>query len=147
MNIATALEQRQREGRSIRVGLVGVGQMGAGFVAQTSLMKGMDVVVTADVDLQRAVSAFRAIGLSEDAIVILPADAPHHYADEAIAAGKRVVTTNASLVTAITAVDAVVEATGIPSIGALVAYRSILARRHVVMLNVETESGLSGPDC
>jgi predicted homoserine dehydrogenase-like protein len=139
MNIAAALEQRQREGQPIRVGLVGVGQMGAGFVAQTSLMKGMDVVIAADVDPQRAISAFRAIDLSEDALVILPDDAPHHYADEAIAAGKRVVTTNASLVTTITAVDAVVEATGIPSIGALVAYRSILARKHVVMLNVETD--------
>src|SRR5690242_2007636 len=139
MNIAEALEQRQRENRSIRVGLVGVGQMGAGFIAQTSLMNGMDVIAASDIDIQRAVAAFRAIGIGEDAIAILPPNAPKHYANEAIAAGKRVVTTNAALISDIDSIDAVVEATGIPSIGALVAYRTILARRHVIMLNVETD--------
>ena len=139
MNIAEALEQRQRENRSIRVGLVGVGQMGAGFIAQTSLMNGMDVIAASDIDIQRAVAAFRAIGIVEDAIAILPPNAPKHYANEAIAAGKRVVTTNAALISDIDSIDAVVEATGIPSIGALVAYRTILARRHIIMLNVETD--------
>jgi predicted homoserine dehydrogenase-like protein len=139
MNIAAALEQRQRENRPIRVGLVGVGQMGAGFIAQTSLMNGMDVIAASDIDIQRAVAAFRAIGIGEDAIAILPPDAPRYYANEAIAAGKRVVSTNAALIPDIDAVEAVVEATGIPSIGALVAYRSILARRHIIMLNVETD--------
>lgn len=139
MNIAAALEQRQHENRSIRVGLIGVGQMGAGFIAQTSLMKGMDVVAASDIDIQRAVAAFRAIGVGEDAIVVLPSNAQRRYASEAIAAGKRVVTTNASLVTDIDCIDAIVEATGIPSVGAQVAYRSILARRHIIMLNVETD--------
>jgi predicted homoserine dehydrogenase-like protein len=139
MNIAEALEQRQRENRPIRVGLVGVGQMGAGFIAQTSLMNGMDVIAASDIDIQRAVAAFRAIGIVEDAIAILPPNAPKHYANEAIAAGKRVVTTNAALIPDIDSIDAVVEATGLPSIGALVAYRSILARRHIIMLNVETD--------
>ena len=36
-------------------------------------------------------------------------------------------------------IDVVVEATGNPDIGARVAMRSILARKHVVMLNVETD--------
>lgn len=139
MNIAAALEQRQRENRPIRVGLVGVGQMGAGFIAQTSLMHGMDVVAASDIEIQRAVAAFRAIGIGEDAIAILPDNAPLHYASEAIAAGKRVVTSNASLVTAIDGVEAIVEATGIPSVGAFVAYQAILARRHIIMLNVETD--------
>jgi predicted homoserine dehydrogenase-like protein len=139
MNIAEALEQRQRENRPIRVGLVGVGQMGAGFIAQTSLMNGMDVIAASDIDIQRAVAAFRAIGIVEDAIAILPSNAPKHYANEAIAAGKRVVTANAALISEIDSIDAVVEATGIPAIGALVAYRTILARRHIIMLNVETD--------
>ncbi|QBD78523.1 NAD(P)-dependent oxidoreductase [Ktedonosporobacter rubrisoli] len=138
MNMAVALEQRQRENRPIRVGLVGVGQMGAGLIAQIGEMNGMDVVAAADIDLPRAVGAFRAIGVLEDDIVVLPAEATAEQASEAVAAGKRVVTSHAALIPDI-AIDAVVEATGMPSIGAVIAYRSILARRHIIMLNVETD--------
>lgn len=138
MNLATELEQRQRENRIIRVGLVGVGQMGAGMIAQIHLMRGMDVVAAADIDVRRAVGAFRSIGVAEDDIVVLDERANVHDANTAIAAGKRVVTTRATRIPEMD-VDAVVEATGMPSIGALVAFRTILAKRHIIMLNVETD--------
>jgi predicted homoserine dehydrogenase-like protein len=44
------------------------------------------------------------------------------------------------LIPDIASLDAVVEATGVPGVGALVAYRTILARRHIIMLNVETDA-------
>ncbi|MBE3558118.1 MAG: NAD(P)-dependent oxidoreductase [Ktedonobacteraceae bacterium] len=140
MNLLAELEQRQREHRPIRVGLVGVGQMGAGLIAQVGQMQGMEVVAAADIVIERAAAAFRATGIAEDDIVVLPVDATCEQANAAVQAGKRVVTANATLVPQIAAVDAVVEATGIPAIGALVAYRSILAKRHVIMLNVETDA-------
>ncbi len=139
MNLSAALEQRQREKKPIRVGLVGVGQMGAGLIAQIGQMQGMDVVAAADIDLGRAVTAFRNIGIAEDDVVVLPESATHHHASEAVAAGKRVVTKDAALLPEIGLVDAVVEATGMPSIGAFVAYRTILAKKHIIMLNVETD--------
>lgn len=139
MNVSAELAQRQQENRPINVGLVGVGQMGAGLIAQIDQMRGMDVVAAADIDLARAISAFRSIGLSEDDIVTLPADATPQLASAAVAAGKRVVTTNATLIPEVS-VDAVVEATGMPSIGALIAFRTILAKRHIIMLNVETDA-------
>src|SRR5690348_6804401 len=138
MNLAAELEQRQRENRAIRVGLVGVGQMGAGMIAQIHLMRGMDVVAAADIDLKRAVGAFRSIGIAEDDIVILGEGATVYDANEAIARGKRVVTSDAINIPEMK-VDAVVEATGMPSIGAWVAFRTILAKRHIIMLNVETD--------
>lgn len=140
MNFAAQLEQRQQENHPIQVGLVGVGQMGAGLIAQMGQMRGMDVVAAADIDLTRAVTAFRSIGIPEDSIVVLPGDATQRHASEAVAAGKRVVTTNAMLIPEVASVDAVVEATGMPSIGALVAFRTILAKRHIIMLNVETDA-------
>lgn len=139
MNLIAELEKRQRKNSSIQVGLVGVGQMGAGLIAQISQMQGMDVIAASDIDLQRAVTAFRDSGVLEDNIVILPASATPVQADQAIAAGKHVVTSNAALIPEIAVVEAVVEATGLPSIGALVAYRTILARRHIILLNVETD--------
>lgn len=139
MSLTAALEQRQRERRPIKVGLVGVGQMGAGLIAQIGLMQGMDVVAAADIDLPRAVAAFRATGLAEDDIITLTEGASIEQASQAVAAGKYVVTNNATLIPEIDSIEAVVEATGIPSIGAQVAFRTILARRHIIMLNVETD--------
>ncbi|MBX5451630.1 MAG: NAD(P)-dependent oxidoreductase, partial [Thermogemmatispora sp.] len=140
MNLVAELEARQREGRPIRVGLVGVGQMGAGLIAQVSQMQGMEVVAAADIETERAVAAFRGCGYSEEEVLLLPPGASSREADEAVRAGKRVVTARATLIPDIASLDAVVEATGVPSVGALVAYRTILARRHIIMLNVETDA-------
>ena len=139
MNLVKELELRQERNQPIGVGLVGVGQMGAGIIAQIDLMQGMDVVAAADIDLQRAAAAFHNIGLSEDQVVTLPANATVAQANQALAAGKRIVTSNAALLPEVAAVEAVIEATGLPSIGAQVAYRTILARRHIILLNVETD--------
>ncbi len=139
MNLVKELEQRQQRNQPIGVGLVGVGQMGAGVIAQINLMQGMDVLAAADIDLQRAATAFHNIGLTEDQVVTLPANATVAQANQALAAGKRIVTSNAALLPEVAAVEAVIEATGMPSIGAQVAYRTILARRHIIMLNVETD--------
>jgi predicted homoserine dehydrogenase-like protein len=49
------------------------------------------------------------------------------------------VTSNAALLPEVAGVEAVIEATGLPSIGAQVAYRTISARRHIILLNVETD--------
>ncbi len=140
MNLAAELEHRQRRNVPIRVGLVGVGQMGTGLVAQVSQMQGMDIVAAADIDVPRAVAAFRNSGVAEEDIVVLPAGAAPEHASAAVASGKRVVTANATLIPEVVGVEAVVEATGIPSIGALIAFRTILARRHIIMLNVETDA-------
>jgi predicted homoserine dehydrogenase-like protein len=139
MNLVNELELRQQRNQPIGVGLVGVGQMGAGIIAQIDLMQGMNVVAAADIDLQRAASAFHNIGLSEDQVVTLPANATLEQANQALAAGKRIVTSNAALLPEVAGVEAVIEATGLPSIGAQVAYRTILARRHIILLNVETD--------
>ena len=84
MNLSAALEQRQRENNPIRVGLVGVGQMGAGLIAQIGQMHGMDVVAAADIDLMRASIAFRNIGIPEDDILVLPENATRQHASEAV---------------------------------------------------------------
>ena len=139
MNLVTELETRQQKNQLIGVGLVGVGQMGAGFIAQVALMQGMHVVAAADIDTQRARAAFLSIDLTEEQVITLPPNATLEQANQAIAAGKFIVTANASLIPELASVEAVVEATGIPSIGAQVAYRTILAKRHVIMLNVETD--------
>lgn len=129
----TRLQERQRRvGRPIRVGLVGAGQMGRGFVAQVRRIDGMEVVAIADIAVERAIAAFEATGVSavagEDPTVL----------SAAIEAGEAVVCNDSELLTSLP-VDIVIEASGIPSVAAAVAWRSLLAGRHVGLLTVEAD--------
>ena len=53
------LDRQSTTGRPVRVGLVGAGQMGRGFVAQVRRIAGMEVVAVADIDVQRATGALQ----------------------------------------------------------------------------------------
>ena len=47
-SIAEELDRRAREGRPVRIGLIGAGQMGTDIIVQTDLMTGIVVVAAAD---------------------------------------------------------------------------------------------------
>jgi predicted homoserine dehydrogenase-like protein len=126
VSLRNKLEALARAGTSIRVGLVGAGQMGCGFVAQVAGIPGMDVVAAADVDPERALTAFRVAGRE-----------PVKGLNGSPA--KPAVTGDALELARSEAVDVVVEATGVPEVGARVAYEAIHGGKHVVMLNVETD--------
>jgi predicted homoserine dehydrogenase-like protein len=120
------LEALERAGTPIRVGLVGAGQMGRGFVAQVAGIPGMEVVIAADMDPDRALSAFREAGRD-------PVEGHNGHPD------RPAVTGEASDVARSESVDVVVEATGVPEVGASVAYEAIHSGKHVVMLNAEAD--------
>lgn len=126
MSLRNKLEGLSQAGTPIRVGLVGAGQMGRGFVAQVSGIPGMEVVAAADVDAERALTAFREAG-SE------PVEGLNGSPE------RPAVTTDAVELARSESVDVVVEATGVPEVGARVAYEAIHNGKHVVMLNVETD--------
>ena len=130
------LKELDAAGLNIDVGLVGAGQMGEGLVAQMELMYGMRAAAVADVRPGRAQEVL--LGAGVDASDIVETDDPARAA-EAIADGKRVASVNPA-VTWTEPVDVTVEATGIPEVGARVAYDAILARRHVLQMNVETDA-------
>ena len=127
------LDRQSTTGRPVRVGLVGAGQMGRGFVAQVRKIAGMEVVAVADVDLQRATGALKSAGIEN---VITGDD--HDTLTNAVAEGGTVAVNDAALLTALP-VDMVIDATGVPEIGAQIALRAILAGKHVGLLNVETD--------
>lgn len=130
------LKALEAAGTPIGVGLVGAGQMGEGLVAQMESMYGMRATVVADVVPGRAAQVLVSGGAAADQVVETD---DLDTAVAALAAGLRVATTNASLAWA-EPVDITVEATGIPEIGAKVAYGAILARKHVLQMNVETDA-------
>lgn len=130
------LRDLQAQGRPIRVGIIGAGKFGAGLVAQISQMQGMDVVAIADVNAAHARHAYVSSHVPAEAI------APVESLDEledAIAEGRPAVAEDGRFITDAESIDVVVEATGLPEIGARMAYQAILAQKHVVMVNVEAD--------
>ena len=127
------LDRQATTGRPVRIGLVGAGQMGRGFVAQVRRIAGMEVVAVADLDLQRATGALKSAGVEN----VATGD-DHDELSGLVADGRTVAVTDPALLTALP-VDMVIDATGVPEIGAQIALQGLLAGRHVGLLNDETD--------
>jgi predicted homoserine dehydrogenase-like protein len=125
---------RQRElGRPVRIGLVGAGQMGSGFIAQIARQKGVDITAVADIAVDRAVIALANAGITDveqsGDIAVLA---------EAILAGRHVVV-NDALVLPKLPVDMVIECSGVPEIAAKVALACLLDGKDVALMTVEAD--------
>ena len=133
---STQLAQRAAENNPIRVGIIGAGKFGAGLVAQISQMQGMVTSAIADINLEHAINAYAVSNVASDAIL----QARNVNAmNDAIRSGKRTVTEDGMHVIQSDLIDVVVEATGIPEVGARMAYHTLMHRKHLVMVNVETD--------
>jgi predicted homoserine dehydrogenase-like protein len=129
------LAEREAQGNPVKIGLVGAGQMGTDVVATTKMMKGIEVVITADIDLERAIASYE-IGQIEGDVVVTHTSVE---ADAAVAAGKLVVANDYRVITDMKNIDVMLESTGVPEIGARAALRSARAGQDLAMMNVETD--------
>ena len=119
-------------GRPLRVGLVGAGQMGRGFAAQLLRMPGITLSAVLDVQRERAEEALTQSGLTAS-----NADTTDK-AVRAIERGESVALAGIDELGALP-LDVVVEATGVPDIGARVALESLLSGISIATLNVESD--------
>ena len=129
------LKALKAQGKHVRIGMIGAGQMGTDVVAEVSMMSGMDVVIAADVDLERAKNAF-VIGGTQGEVVVVETSAE---ADAAIKAGKYVAVDDYRILTDVENIDVVLEATGVPEIGARAALRTARNKHDLAMMNVESD--------
>jgi predicted homoserine dehydrogenase-like protein len=120
-------------GRDVRVALVGAGQMGHGFGCQVDRMPGLKLSLVIDIDPARIQSLFSDIGVRD---VLISTD--FKVLSDALLAGKPAGTTSTEFLAELP-FDVVVEATGIPDVGARVAYSCLLAKKDVAVLNVEMD--------
>lgn len=136
MELYKHLQKREAEGRPIRTGLVGCGQMGSGMVHITRKMQGLETFAISDIDVERPKAVLRKLGIPEDHIVVTNTKS---VAEDVLAKGKYLITEDALLLPQLDNLDAVVEATGITEIGAKVAWTGVTNGKNIVMLNVETD--------
>lgn len=133
MSYRTRLQARENDvGRPLRVGLVGSGQMGRGFAAQLLKMPGISLAAVFDVDRARAVEAFEQAGIKPSSAHDTDAAA------RAIENGESVAMGGVDEIGAMP-LDIVVEATGVPDVGARCAIETLAAGMDFATLNVEQD--------
>lgn len=124
------------ENGPVTIGLVGAGQMGKDLAVQVALMSGIRI---GGVSVTRAENAFGALHLAghtdDDIVVAANSDA----IDAAIEGGKIAVCEGFEELTAAGRIDVIIDATGNPNTGSLIALSAIKNGKHMVMLNVEAD--------
>ena len=130
------LAERAAANNPIRVGIIGAGKFGAGLVAQLSQMQGIVASAIADIDLAHATNAYTASNIPPDAISRV---ADTNTLNDTIRSEKRAITVDGMHIIQSDLIDVVVEATGIPEVGAEMAYHILMHKKHLVMVNVETD--------
>jgi len=133
--INSKLKKLQDEGMSIQVGLIGAGQMGTDIVSQVSRMVGIDIPVVVDLKTETAVNAYRISGFKGEIVETEDLDT----AEKALSSGKKVATTNYKIAIQASLVQAVIDATGSPEMGAIITLECIKFKKHIVMMNVECD--------
>ncbi len=136
MELYDHLRKREAEGRQIRVGLVGCGQMGSGLVHVTRRMDGLETFAIADIDASRPKKVLESLGIPADKIVFTNNASE---AEDVVRQGKYLITEDTLLLPQLESIEAVIDATGITDVGAKVAWTGITNGKAVVMLNVETD--------
>lgn len=136
MELIRKLKQRQAKGNPVAVGLIGCGQMGSGLAHTINNIEGMAVRAIADVDVDRGLETFGDMRVPVESVSTVETLS---QAQDALNAGGNIVTADAELLTHIDAIEANVEATGVPDVGARIALRCIENHKPIVMLNVETD--------
>jgi len=136
MELVSKLRQRVAAGDPIRIGIVGCGQMGSGLAHAINNIEGMRVAAIADLDVQRGITTYGEMGRAADDVQVAEDIAA---AEDGIRAGAAMVTPDALAMPQLEGLEAIVEVTGVPDVGARVAHDAIMARKPVIMMNVETD--------
>lgn len=128
-------QQLSQHRRPVRVAVIGAGNFGAGIVSHARYVPATNVCAVADPDLAAVRRAYRDAGVAEKNLVVCESAA---QARKALAAGRRVMTQDASILFS-QAIDVVAEATGNAEAGAHHAQQAIAAGKHVAMVTKEAD--------
>lgn len=137
MTLHRMLLRRAAEGRPIRVGLIGAGQLGCAFLAQAVRAPGIHVMAVADRSVERAWSGCMAAGWEETRC------AATSFA-KAQAQGSTFLTDDPEALINAGGMEVIVEATNLAASGIRHALASFRRGRHVVMANLQADA-LGGP--
>ena len=138
--VDNALKAREEQGNPIRVAMLGAGFMGQGLTNQiVNSTQGMSMVAVQNRHLEKAIHVYRYSGLGD----IVEAKTQGQMED-AIRAGRPVVTEDAMLLARSEHVDVLVDVTGSVEFGARVVLEAFKHGKDVVLMNAELDATI-GP--
>ena len=134
--LAKDLAGRAESGKPIRIGLVGAGEMGTDIVSRVAHMRGIEIGAISELKAGAAAKSVEiAYGNIDRVQEVSTADA----ANAAMEQGKVAVTNNVNALLEAGLIDVVVDATGIPAVGAEIGLQAMERGKHLVMMNVEAD--------
>ncbi len=126
----------EREGRPIRIGLIGSGEMGTDIVTQCDQMAGITVAAIAEINIDSAKKALHIAGRSHESFTVAESKTAF---GAALKAGKTAITNDAQIVCSNEQIDVIIDATGRPAVGAEIGLVAMEHGKHLVMMNVEAD--------
>ena len=134
--LARDLEARAETGSPIRIGLIGCGEMGTDVITRVAHMKGIEVAAVSDRGLSRAEKALDiAYGDSDHGRIVSSTTAM----TDAIELGKMAISADSLMIAENPMIDVVIDATGIPAVGAEIGLHAMEHGKHLTMMNVEAD--------
>ncbi len=134
--LAKDLAARAETGKPVRIGLVGAGEMGTDIVSRVAHMRGIEIGAISELNPQAAGrSVSIAYGDSDRAVATDTTDA----LNAAIESGRIATTQRVETLLESGLIDVVIDATGIPSVGAEIGLAAMERGKHLVMMNVEAD--------
>jgi predicted homoserine dehydrogenase-like protein len=138
--VDSALQQRERDGNPVRVGMIGAGYMGRGLARTiVNATPGMRLVAIANRTLANARRAYNELGITE----LASADDARDV-ERAVARGIPCVTENPHALTGAANIDALCDVTGTIEYGSHVAMSAIENGKHLILMNAELDATI-GP--
>ncbi len=126
----------ETEGRPIRIGLIGSGEMGTDIVTQCDQMAGITVAAIAEINIEAARRALSIAGRPVESFVV--ADGRTAF-DAALKKNRTAITQDALTLCTNEEIDVVIDATGRPAVGAEIGLAAMEHGKHLVMMNVEAD--------
>ena len=158
------LKSLASKGKSIKVAIAGVGQMGRSLVSHIRELDGMQVLAVANRDIGRITGILKELDIGYDEMVLVESKNKINLENNKISritigyskdgsldisikeklnqlAGedKLIVADDLAILFVLNDVDVIVDATGSPEAGAYIASNAISCKKHIVALNVEAD--------
>ena len=134
--IARDLAKRADSGKTIRIGVIGSGEMGTDLVTQCMLMQGVEISIIA---ARRPHTAFDALKIAYGDDELGRETSSRKAMSEALNMGKIAITADPALMVTAPELDVVIDATGKPGVAADYILMAMEHGKHIVMMNVEAD--------
>jgi predicted homoserine dehydrogenase-like protein len=134
--LAKDLAARAETGKPVRIGLVGAGEMGTDIVSRVAHMRGIEIGAISELNPH---AAGRSVSIAYGDLDRAVATDSTVALNAAIESGRIATTQRVETLLESGLIDVVIDATGIPSVGAEIGLAAMEHGKHLVMMNVEAD--------